>query len=97
MSALAFIIAVESVMRKHDPGGGVSVLGRLVSRLEFADDIALIDQTPEAASNRLMITVLAKAFRDDADVQVAIKQTHAMIVRERVKTSEITELDYVVL
>ena len=69
-SALAFIIAVESVMRKHDPEGGVSVLGRLVSRLEFADDIALIDQTPEAASNRL--TVLAKAFRDDADMHVAI-------------------------
>ena len=36
-SALAFIIAVESVMRKHDPGGGVSVLGRLVSRLKFAN------------------------------------------------------------
>jgi hypothetical protein len=79
-SALAFIIAVESVMRKHDPEGGVSVLGRLVSRLEFADDIALIDQTPEAASNRL--TVLAKAFRDDADMHVAIKKTHAMIERE---------------
>ena len=70
----------------------MSVLGRLVSRLEFADDIALIDQTPEAASNRL--TVLAKAFRDDADMHVAIKKTHAMVIRERVKTSEITELDY---
>jgi hypothetical protein len=45
-SALAFVIAVESVMREHDPGGGVSALGRLVSRLEFefADDIAVIDQ-----------------------------------------------------
>ena len=64
----------------------------MYSRLEFADDIALIDQTPEAASNRL--TVLAKVFRDDADMHVAIKKTHAMIVRERVKTSEITELDY---
>ena len=91
-SALAFIIATESVMRKHDPGGGVSVLGRLVSRLEFADDIALIDQTPEAATKRL--TLLAKAFRDDADMHVAIHKTHAMIIRKRVETSEITELDY---
>ena len=38
--------------------------------------------------------MLAKAFRDDADMHVAIKKTHAMIIRERVKTSEITELDY---
>ena len=91
-SALAFIIATESVMRKHDPGGGVSVLGRLVSRLEFADDIALIDQTPEAATKRL--TLLAKAFRDDADMHVAIHKTHAMIIRKRVETSEIIELDY---
>ena len=30
-SALAFVIAVESIMRKHDPGGGVSVLVGLVS------------------------------------------------------------------
>ena len=63
-----------------------------MSRLEFADDIALIDQTPEAATKRL--TLLAKAFRDDADMHVAIHKTHAMIIRKRVETSEITELDY---
>jgi hypothetical protein len=67
-------------MREHDPGGGVSVLGRLVSRIDLPDDIAryISRQTPEATNNRL--TVLAKAFRDDADMHVAIKKTHAMIV-----------------
>ena len=91
-SALAFIIAVESIMREHDPGGNLSVLGFIVSSLCYADDIALIDKDPEAASARC--TALAKSFWSHADMVIALKKTEAMIVRRRVKTDELTPLDY---
>ena len=79
-------------MRKHDPGGNLSILGFIVSSLCYADDIALIDKDPEAASARC--TALAKSFWSHADMVIALKKTEAMIVRQRVKTDELTPLDY---
>ena len=49
-------------MRKDDPKGGVSVLGRLVSRLEFAGDIALIDQTEVGGRGRRGLKCRRKYF-----------------------------------
>ena len=44
-SPVCFIIALECLMRESDKDGGVTVLGVLLSRLEFADDAALIDES----------------------------------------------------
>ena len=91
-SALAFIIAVECIMRKHDLGGGISILGLLIKSLEYADDICLIDEDAEAATAR--VTKLAKAFWEQADMEIAIKKTNALFVRARVATGELSPLDF---
>jgi hypothetical protein len=57
---LAFIIAIESIMKACDPSGELSTLGLVISSLCYADVIALLDSDPAAASTRC--TKLAKEF-----------------------------------
>lgn len=40
-------------MRRSDRPGGVNVLGVLLSRLEYADDAAVIDESVDKASTRI--------------------------------------------
>ena len=61
-SPVCFIIALECLMRRSDKDGGVTVLGVLLSRLEFADDAALIDESIDKASER--ISSIAKGLRE---------------------------------
>ena len=79
-SPVCFIIALECLMRRSDKGGGVTVLGVLLSRLEFADDAALIDESIEKASER--ISSIAKGSRELADMEVCIDKTETMFVRD---------------
>ena len=83
---------MEKVMRDCDSGGSVSVLGFIVSRLEYADDAALIDSTAKEATRRL--TLLAREFRKRADMDISIKKTKAMFVRKAPVIARPIEADY---
>ena len=79
-SPVCFIIALECLMRRSDKDGGVTVLGVLLSRLEFADDAALIDESIDKASER--ISSIAKGSRELADMEVRIDKTETMFPRD---------------
>ena len=69
VSRVCFIIALECLMRRPDTdGAGVMVLGVLLSRLEFADDVALIDESTDKAPEQ--ISSIAKGSRELADMEV---------------------------
>ena len=60
VSPVCFIIAVECLVRRSDKDGRVTMLGVLLSyyspvlsRLEFADDAALIDESVDMASEQI--------------------------------------------
>jgi hypothetical protein len=70
-------------MRRSDKDGGVTVLGLLLSRLEFADDAALIDdESIDKASER--ISSIAKGSRELADMEVSVDKTETMFPRDGV-------------
>ena len=60
-SPICFIIALEHLMRLSDDGGTMTVLGVLISKLEYADDVALVCKDCEEATARVTrIAVEAK-------------------------------------
>jgi len=70
-------------MRRSDKDGGVTVLGLLLSRLEFADDAALIDdESIDKASER--ISSIAKGSRELADMEVSVDKIETMFPRDGV-------------
>ena len=91
-SPVCFIIALECLMRRSDKDGGVTVLGVLLSRLEFADDAALIDESIEKASER--ISSIAKGSRELADMEVRIDKTETMFPRDDECGWEVTFNEY---
>ena len=91
LSPRLFIIAVASIMLKHDLArGGIVIDGLLIDRLEYADDAALLDTTIKIASER--ITRLGQAFPDDGDMAVSVPKTKVMQVEELEKV-KVTEED----
>jgi exonuclease III/alkylhydroperoxidase family enzyme len=91
-SPLCFIVALESIMRKHGGAGSVTALGLLIDRLEYADDAALIDANAEQASER--VTRLYEGALQDADMEISAPKTEVMFCRPRVDTGEITAEAY---
>jgi len=95
-SPLCFILALAIIMKKHLPPGGIAsmggALGALLSSLEYADDAALLDSTPEEASRR--VTALAKGAWEDACMLIAVDKSKAMFPRARVKLDAPTQGDY---
>ena len=79
-------------MRRSDKDGGVTVLGVLLSRLEFADDAALIDESIDKASER--ISSIAKGSRELADMEVRIDKTETMFPRDDACGWEVTFDEY---
>ena len=77
-SPVCFIVALECLMRRSDKDGGVTVLGVLLSRLEIADDAALIDKASERVSS------ISKGSRELADMEVRIDKTETMFPRDDV-------------
>ena len=65
-SPVCFIIALECLMRRSDTPGGVNVLGVLLSRLEYADDAAVIDESIDKAPTE--ISKLVEGSRGRADM-----------------------------
>ena len=74
-SPIYFILALELILRDHDklPNKGVQFGNRRIHTLGYADDAALIDETPENATIR--VTNIAKGSRDDADMVINIAKT----------------------
>ena len=91
-SPLCFIVALESIMRKHGGAGSVSALGVLIDRLEYADDAALIDADAEQASER--VTRLYEGALRDADMEISVPKTEVLFCRPRVDTGAITAEAY---
>ena len=72
-SPVCFIVALEYLMRKADTGDGVRMLDVFLSKLEYADDAALINRTCEGASRR--VTRIAKKARELADMEISVPKT----------------------
>ena len=81
-SPWCFIMAVECLMRRSYCGdsGGASLMETFISKLEYADDAALIDEDHEAASERL--TLLEVASWSEADMVISRPKTKVMNVRK---------------
>ena len=67
-------------MRKADTGDGVLMLDVFLSKLEYADDAALINRTCEGASRR--VTRIAKKARELADMEISVPKTECMFLRQ---------------
>ena len=91
-SPVCFIIALECLLRSADEPGGVNVLGVLISKLEYADDACLCDESIEQASHR--ISAVAKGSREKADMEISVPKTEFMIVRDDACDHAVTEEEY---
>ena len=95
-SAVAFIVGLRRIFSKHDvPEAGVTV-GQLphtvhVSKLEYADDAALLNDKTEFSSLRL--TAVADGSSTDAAMEVSLDKTKGMHVHRREKVSETSEAE----
>ena len=79
-SPICFIIALEHLMRLSDDGGTMTMLGVLISKLEYADDAALVSKNCEEATAR--VTRIAVEAKERADMEVSVPKTEYMIVRK---------------
>ena len=67
-------------------------MGVLLDSLEYADDAALLDATPECASDR--VTALAAGAWQDACMLIAVDKSKAMFPREREKFDAPSSQEY---
>ena len=92
-SPMYFILALALIMHTHDTRAdkGVELCGRVIHSLGYADDIALVDTTMDAATAR--VTAISQGARDDADMNINVGKTEAMHVCEQgaVTTTTSTE------
>ena len=79
-------------MRRSDTPGGVNVLGVLLSRLEYADDAAVIDESIDKASTR--ISKLAEGSRIHADMEIRIDKTESTFLSDDECAWEVTFAEY---
>ena len=69
MSPILFILTLDQIIQKYDVAGRGMRCGRILrfKVLGYADDLALIDSTVEAMTERL--TRIADASRAEADME----------------------------
>ena len=91
-SPICFIIALEHLMRLSDDGGTMTMLGVLISKLEYADDAALVSKNCEEATAR--VTRIAVEAKERADMEVSVPKTEYMIVRKDECAGAVTEEEY---
>ena len=89
-SPVYFILALEAILRIHDnnQNKGVPFGCATVHTLGYADDAALLDETPEAATAR--VTAIAIGSEADADMIISVSKTKSMHVRRQAQHSHIT-------
>ena len=89
---MCFTVALECLMHTSDTSGGVNVLGVSLSRLEYADDAAVIDESIDKASTR--ISKLAEGSRIHADMEIRIDKAESMFLRDDECAWEVTFAEY---
>ena len=85
-SLLFFILALEAILRRHDPvspGSGLSLADTLVRLLGYADDVAAVEEGDEEGIRRLegRINGFSKGSAEDADMDINVEKTVMMHVR----------------
>ena len=92
-SPVCFIAGLDKIFRLHDVAISVMVVGEaesaiLVSKIEYADDVALMDENAALASSR--VTALATGPMMDAAMLISIKQSKAMHVHKPARVDATT-------
>ena len=99
-SPVSFIAGLDKIFRLHDvPNSGMVVCEAesaiLVSKFEYADDAALVDENAALASTR--VTALATGSMMDAAMLISIKKSKAMHVHRPMRVDATTEADVATL
>ncbi|CAH1265118.1 Hypp3119 [Branchiostoma lanceolatum] len=99
-SPVAFIIGLMRIFELHDsPTSGVTVGSPpyqvTISRLEYADDAGLMDESVQEASER--ISAIASGSRDDAAMEISVPKTKAMHIHRKDRVSTTTEAEVAAL
>ena len=95
-SPVAFIAGLWQIFTKHDtPGAGVTVgkspYAVSISKLEYADDAALMDEDTGTASVRL--TAISNGSQADASMEISLPKTMGMHVHAKEKVTNTTEAE----
>ena len=93
-SPIAFIAGLDRVFRLHDvPNSGVVVgegeYATLMSKFEYADDAALVDEDAETATKR--VTAIAEGSLRDAAMVISVPKSKAMHVHAATRVSSTKE------
>ena len=97
---MCFIAGLDKIFRLHDVANSGMVVSEaeraiLVSKLEYADDAALVDQNAALASTR--VTAFATGSMVDAAMQISVKKSEAMHVHRAMRVDATTEADVATL
>ena len=95
-SPVSFIAGLDKIFRRHDISNSGVTVGTVentvcVSKLEYADDAALIDDNVEQASAR--VTSIAKGCLEEAAMVISIRKSKVMHVHKKTRVSATTEAD----
>ena len=95
-STVCFIAGLDKIFRLHDVASSVMVVGEaesafLVSKIEYADDAALVDE------NDARVTALVTGSMMDAAMLISIKKSKAMHVHKPARVDATTEADVATL
>ena len=99
-SPMCFIAGLDKIFRLHDVPNSGMVVGEaesaiLVSKFEYADGAALVDENAALASTR--VTALATGSMMDAAMLISIKKSKAMHVHRPMRVDATTEADVATL
>ena len=89
-SPIYFILVLELILELHDkhPQKGINLGSTRVHTLGYADDAALLDY--DIAISTARVTAIAQGSWLDADMQINVKKTKVMHVREQGMVSKTT-------
>ena len=99
-SPVCFIAGLDEIFRLHDVPNNGMVVGEaesaiLVSKFDYADDAAHVDENAALASTR--VTALATGSMVDAAMLISIKKSKAMHVPRPMRVDATTEADVATL
>ena len=99
-SPVCFIAGLDKIFRLHDVPNSRMVVAEaesaiLVSKFEYADDTALVDENAALASTR--VTALATDSVMDAAMLISIKNSKAVHVHRSMREDATTEADVATL
>ena len=99
-SPVSFIAGLDKIFRTHDVGNSGVVVGNgdssvLMSKFEYADDAALIDENTTLASAR--VTAHAEWSLEDAAMVISVRKSKAMHVHRTRRVDATTEEDVAAL